>query len=107
MMVYSLVFFLMVRRPPRSTRTDTRVPFTTLFRSNDRSGSQIVAASEYALGEARGYQAAENAPEGTIYFHPRPGTYSAQARHVMETLLPEIMDRCPEDRKSTSLNSSH
>src|SRR3546814_619143 len=63
---------------------------------NYRSGSQIVAASEYALGEARGYQAAENAPEGTIYFHPRPGTYSAQARHVMETLLPEIMDRCPD-----------
>src|SRR3546814_9794462 len=71
---------------------------------NYRSGSQIVAASEYALGEARGYQAAENAPEGTIYFHPRPGTYSAQARHVMETLLPEIMER---DRKSTRLHSSH
>src|SRR3546814_7503500 len=27
-------FFLMVRRPPRSTRTDTLVPYTTLFRSN-------------------------------------------------------------------------
>src|SRR3546814_4362006 len=26
-------FFLMMRRPPRSTRTDTRVPYTTLFRS--------------------------------------------------------------------------
>src|SRR3546814_11708328 len=26
-------FFLMIRRPPRSTRTDTRVPYTTLFRS--------------------------------------------------------------------------
>src|SRR3546814_9881689 len=26
-------FFLMLRRPPRSTRTDTLVPYTTLFRS--------------------------------------------------------------------------
>src|SRR3546814_11907661 len=28
-----IVFFLMVRRPPRSTRTDTLFPYTTLFRS--------------------------------------------------------------------------
>src|SRR3546814_9051363 len=28
-------FFLMIRRPPRSTRTDTLVPYTTLFRSGD------------------------------------------------------------------------
>src|SRR3546814_4770594 len=27
------MFFLMRRRPPRSTRTDTRFPYTTLFRS--------------------------------------------------------------------------
>src|SRR3546814_18962466 len=30
---YSVFFFLMVRRPPRSTRTDTLCPYTTLFRS--------------------------------------------------------------------------
>src|SRR3546814_14709297 len=29
-----MVFFLMIRRPPRSTRTDTHVPYTTLFRSS-------------------------------------------------------------------------
>src|SRR3546814_11513122 len=29
----SCVFFLMIRRPPRSTRTDTLFPYTTLFRS--------------------------------------------------------------------------
>src|SRR3546814_6938060 len=29
----SLFFFLMIRRPPRSTRTDTLFPYTTLFRS--------------------------------------------------------------------------
>src|SRR3546814_2281477 len=28
-------FFLMIRRPPRSTRTDTLFPYTTLFRSDD------------------------------------------------------------------------
>src|SRR3546814_19493436 len=37
----SLFFFVMIRRPPRSTRTDTLFPYTTLFRSvadRDRSG---------------------------------------------------------------------
>src|SRR3546814_10369416 len=35
------VFFLMIRRPPRSTRTDTLFPYTTLFRSMvDQSGKQ-------------------------------------------------------------------
>src|SRR3546814_188819 len=31
--VYCFIFFLMIRRPPRSTRTDTLFPYTTLFRS--------------------------------------------------------------------------
>src|SRR3546814_8717984 len=30
---FCLLFFLMIRRPPRSTRTDTLFPYTTLFRS--------------------------------------------------------------------------
>src|SRR3546814_20330349 len=34
----SLIFFLMIRRPPRSTRTDTLFPYTTLFRSHERAG---------------------------------------------------------------------
>src|SRR3546814_10920399 len=29
------VFFLMMRRPPRTTRTDTLFPYSTLFRSGD------------------------------------------------------------------------
>src|SRR3546814_11657767 len=33
MSLLSYVFFLMIRRPPRSTRTDTLFPYTTLFRS--------------------------------------------------------------------------
>src|SRR3546814_4548102 len=31
--MYLLISFLMIRRPPRSTRTDTLFPYTTLFRS--------------------------------------------------------------------------
>src|SRR3546814_4670360 len=31
--MFSYFFFLMIRRPPRSTRTDTLFPYTTLFRS--------------------------------------------------------------------------
>src|SRR3546814_18100389 len=33
---HSCFFFLMIRRPPRSTRTDTLFPYTTLFRSYPR-----------------------------------------------------------------------
>src|SRR3546814_12219799 len=36
MFVYAVCFFLMIRRPPRSTRTDTLFPYTTLFRSSGR-----------------------------------------------------------------------
>src|SRR3546814_19412317 len=32
----------MLRRPPRSTRTDTLFPYTTLFRSNLRSGGKCL-----------------------------------------------------------------
>src|SRR3546814_3711078 len=31
---FLFIFFLMIRRPPRSTRTDTLFPYTTLFRSS-------------------------------------------------------------------------
>src|SRR3546814_15059687 len=36
-----LFFFLMIRRPPRSTRTDTLFPYTTLFRSRWRRGLRL------------------------------------------------------------------
>src|SRR3546814_17887549 len=37
--VVFLFFFLMIRRPPRSTRTDTLFPYTTLFRSAQNANS--------------------------------------------------------------------
>src|SRR3546814_6504184 len=35
--MYLYFFFLMIRRPPRSTRTDTLFPYTTLFLSRARA----------------------------------------------------------------------
>src|SRR3546814_12572890 len=62
MCVVSLVFvwicfFLMIRRPPRSTRTDTLFPYTTLFRSVrargvGRCGTELQGALRRGDGEA-------------------------------------------------------
>src|SRR3546814_19458531 len=38
---YCFFFFLMIRRPPRSTRTDTLFPYTTLFRSILTTGDDL------------------------------------------------------------------
>src|SRR3546814_17035842 len=48
----SRVFFLMKRRPPRSTRTDTLFPYTTLFRSVPRRRG-ICRRADRAEQEAR------------------------------------------------------
>src|SRR3546814_1389037 len=37
-MIVSVFIFLIIRRPPRSTRTDTLFPYTTLFRSKHGPG---------------------------------------------------------------------
>src|SRR3546814_7163901 len=49
--VYFL-FFLMIRRPPRSTRTDTLFPYTTLFRSRIAPGAPMGAASMWLMALA-------------------------------------------------------
>src|SRR3546814_2884581 len=46
------VFFLMIRRPPRSTRTDTLFPYTTLFRS-DEAGGFVDAREELRRNDRR------------------------------------------------------
>src|SRR3546814_8843470 len=43
----------MIRRPPRSTRTDTHFPYTTPFRSNRVDASQQ-AIAEHCAGGASG-----------------------------------------------------
>src|SRR3546814_9399019 len=53
----SIIFFYMIRRPPRSTRTYTLFPYTTLFRSGDdsiiadgdASGDDVVAGDAQAI----------------------------------------------------------
>src|SRR3546814_8363127 len=45
------IFFLMIRRPPRSTRTDTLFPYTTLFRSDVTT--QIDETVAQALTQAK------------------------------------------------------
>src|SRR3546814_9911055 len=41
----------MIRRPPRSTRTDTLFPYTTLFRSRIRKRKINMAAKEVKFGD--------------------------------------------------------
>src|SRR3546814_4751362 len=52
----SVFFFLMIRRPPRSTRTDTLFPYTTLFRSHQsthhRTFSTLLLARRRPAGTA-------------------------------------------------------
>src|SRR3546814_20760225 len=50
-------FFLMIRRPPRSTRTDTLFPYTTLFRSIDGQQDAGDVARHGARQEDRGIAA--------------------------------------------------
>src|SRR3546814_11433785 len=76
-------FFLMIRRPPRSTRTDTLFPYTTLFRSVSHStGSTELAV---VLDELKAYL---NSAETFV------GVFNEIS---LDT----------QDRKSTRLNSSH
>src|SRR3546814_7862648 len=45
--------FLTIRRPPRSTRTDTRFPYTTLFRSQEPRadrGDRVAVAVDAGVG---------------------------------------------------------
>src|SRR3546814_3353668 len=46
----------MIRRPPRSTRTDTLFPYTTLFRSTDEEGGPGLDADAVPRARAVGRQ---------------------------------------------------
>src|SRR3546814_12345671 len=87
-------FFLMIRRPPRSTRTDTLFPYATLFRSLARGDIVPLHPDFPALGEdgVRGQLGAIVADN-----HPRFAAFGDQ--------LAELAHH--PDRKSTRLNSSH
>src|SRR3546814_20345053 len=89
----------MIRRPPRSTRTDTLFPYTTLFRSvccwadHDRHEE---AVAEHAFGrhplivfliELRGEMRAERAAWIVAHAHPQ---------HVRPDRKPLVMDIAPD-----------
>src|SRR3546814_10170743 len=59
-MTVCYVFFLMIRRPPRSTRTDTLFPYTTLFRSKVQDRSiRILTSQQYEFHYKMALVAAE------------------------------------------------
>src|SRR3546814_3536148 len=68
MVCFSLFFFLMIRRPPRSTRTDTLFPYTTLFRSGSVTvaggdGSTVVRMPDGVEGRVTGRASAASSSE--------------------------------------------
>src|SRR3546814_4767353 len=56
-------FFLMIRRPPRSTRTDTLFPYTTLFRSGCRRPSPPPVPQAAARAQNRAGRSEEHTSE--------------------------------------------
>src|SRR3546814_15888134 len=46
-----VIFFLMLRRPPRSTRTDTLFPYTSLFRSDQGHSDGLTALRDRDLDD--------------------------------------------------------
>src|SRR3546814_11980977 len=88
-------FFLRIRRPPRSIRTDTLFPYTTLFRS--------------ASSEPRPLRSSLEAPLGRFFLATLLAVITPLILRAL-TLRPSrsAIDAKPlGDRKSTRLNSSH
>src|SRR3546814_20855907 len=73
-----MFFFLMIRRPPRSTRTDTLFPYTTLFRSHIARRPEITSVTR---------PAAESASERPARYSPE---YHRQRIYVDAATLAEM-----------------
>src|SRR3546814_19102690 len=96
--VFYYFFFLKIRRPPSSTRTDTLVPYTTLFRSQERyvqDRQRLHATAVRAAGNRR-----DERNRFQIDVHARRAAFQCGG-------VPEQDSRYAGDRKSTRLNSSH
>src|SRR3546814_15233137 len=106
----------MIRRPPRSTRTDTLFPYTTLFRSEGvaqgvegRLHHVVRIRRPHRLGDHVVYpERLENRAHRTAGddagAHRRGTDHHAAGTEVAEHV---VMERAALDRKSTRLNSSH
>src|SRR3546814_15821608 len=94
--------FLMIRRPPRSTRTDTLFPYTTRFRSLDQLG--------VALNSGRSIMLYGPAGTGKTYISARLARLFSEAiwvpyaiavnDAVVEIYDPQIHQRLDEDERS-------
>src|SRR3546814_11838911 len=97
-MLLLLIFFLMIRRPPRSTRTDTLVPYTTLFRSQARTHHWYWQIE--TIAQRKMQTACLDLPTSTNTLHYHHVWPAGRAVDVTPR-------RRNIDRKSTRLNSSH
>src|SRR2546427_9596522 len=85
-------FFLMIRRPPRSTL----FPYTTLFRSETVDIAELAAQRQQCLQRHRGVVETRLARQPA-----KRGSHRAGLREV------DVPEAIRADRKSTRLNSSH
>src|SRR3546814_18359105 len=98
----------MIRRPPTSRRTDTLLPYTTLFRSSPlASATAVLTADERGLGVVlvdigAGTTDLAVFVQGAI---SHTASLPIAGDHVTNDIA--HMLRTPTDRKSTRLNSSH
>src|SRR3546814_11421999 len=81
-------FFLIIRLPPRATRTDTLFPYTTLFRSNRLAGTaptrptdRSCPAPDRESDERRGTRAEDKSRPGTKRPDCRGGSTGRAAEH--------------------------
>src|SRR3546814_9931189 len=88
----------MIRRPPRSTRTDTLFPYTTLFRS--------VLADEAAAARdhARHHAHTELAERGLVELLEAQRDLVPERRRIASHQLHVLHAEVQQDRKSTRLN---
>src|SRR3546814_6365200 len=77
-----LFFFVMIRRPPRSTRTDTLFPYTTLFRSREGRADRLCRSgrrrSNDRSPDPRLRGAADHARADRLPHPPRPRRQSRE-----------------------------
>src|SRR3546814_14905913 len=99
--------FLMVRRPPRSTRTDTLFPYTTLFRSAGLSW--VLAACVQGWGDESLLDAYDAERRPTAWWHLEAARRHMGVRLAIGQIYAEAgdLEGSGPDRKSTRLNSSH
>src|SRR3546814_15761933 len=99
----------MLRPPPRSTRTDTPFPYTTLFRSFTRAAEEGVVDPAHSLHVGmRGTMRMPGILEHTcsLGYEVVTGT-ELFGRGIGETAADIRRRMAGRDRKSTRLNSSH